>query len=202
MKKVILATHNLNKVKEIEPLLLDLKLKVSSLKEFPDFKPVSEDGRTIEENARKKASEAARGLGMWVLSDDTGLEVDALNGQPGVLSARFAGEGSSYADNNRKLLWLLRGLGLEQRTALFRCVVSLASPQGKVWSEEGILRGLILEEFRGERGFGYDPLFFIPSLGKTLAELALEEKNRISHRAQAIHKAKAHILRELLEASP
>ncbi|MBI4055778.1 MAG: RdgB/HAM1 family non-canonical purine NTP pyrophosphatase [Elusimicrobia bacterium] len=192
---LLLATQNRYKLREISSFLDGMSLRLLTLQDFPSLEPAQEDGATLEENAAKKAGAAARSTGCWALADDTGLEVAALGGAPGVFSARYGGPECDFARNIRKLLWELRGLGLEERKAVFRCVLALAPPGGEVVLEEGRLSGLIVEEARGERGFGYDPVFWIPSLGKTLAELSLEEKNRISHRSLAIRKMRVHLQR-------
>jgi XTP/dITP diphosphohydrolase len=138
----------------------------------------------------KKALTVTQYTGKMSLADDTGLEVDALQGQPGLLSARFAGEGVTYADNRRKLLSLMKDIPSHQRTARFRCVMVLALPGGKTRTVEGVVEGSITLEERGEAGFGYDPVFYLPEAGKTLAQLTFEEKNKVSHRARALEKTK------------
>jgi XTP/dITP diphosphohydrolase len=183
--KLLLATGNPHKVREISEILDDPGLELLSLKDIPGLRHAEEDGSTLEENARKKASQAAESSGLWALADDTGLEVDALGGAPGVHAARYAGEGCSFADNVRKLLRALDGVPRERRCAAFRCVVALCGPGGEHLSE-GRLEGLILDKEAGSGGFGYDPVFFVPSAGKTLAEMSALEKNRISHRAMAL----------------
>jgi XTP/dITP diphosphohydrolase len=186
--RLLLATRNRHKTKEISSLLSGASVEVVCLEDFPALKEVDEDRPTLEGNAEKKARENAAGSGLWALADDTGLEVEALNGAPGVYSARYAGEGCSYEDNCRKLLGALAGVPAEKRTAAFRTVMALCSPDGKVILEDGRLEGSITEAPRGTDGFGYDPIFQVTKLGKTLAELTLEEKNRISHRAIALEK--------------
>jgi XTP/dITP diphosphohydrolase len=168
-------------------------IRIRTLAEFPTAPEVEEDGATCEANAIKKAVEIARATGVTAVADDTGLEVDALGGRPGPFAARYAGEGATYEDNCRKLLQELAGVPHERRTARFLTVAAVASPDGAVQTTQGVLEGLITEACRGARGFGYDPVFYVPELGKTLAELAPEEKNRISHRAKAFLK-----LRDLL----
>jgi XTP/dITP diphosphohydrolase len=153
---------------------------------------VEEDGETFCDNAVKKATVIAKAIGEWALADDSGLEVDALGGAPGVYSARYAGldhHGErNDRENNAKLLKELAGVPISRRTARFRSVIALASPEGKVWTAEGICEGYIGLEPRGEKGFGYDPLFYLPEYGLTMAELTEEEKNRISHRAKAMER--------------
>lgn len=193
MKELVLATRNLDKGRELAALLGDLNIRIRTLADFSDAPEVVEDGATCEANAIKKAMEIARATGRAAVADDTGLEVDALGGRPGVYAARYAGEGATYEDNCRKLLHELKGIPPERRTARFLTVAALALPEGDVRIAHGILEGLIAETPVGLQGFGYDPVFFVPELGKTLAELAPAEKNRISHRARAFTK-----LREML----
>lgn len=183
--KVLLATRNAHKVRELSRMLEGLPIEVVGLDAFPAIGETVEDGRTLEDNARKKALEASAS-GLWSLADDTGLEVAALGGEPGVRSARYAGERCDFAANNRKLLAALAGVPPERRGATFRCVIALCSPQGKTTLREGRLEGRIAEGPSGAGGFGYDPVFFVPSLGRTLAELSEEEKNRVSHRGRAL----------------
>ena len=192
--EIVLATRNPDKVREISELLNDINLTISSLLDYPDIPPITEDGTTLYDNAIKKAKTVAKLLHKLALADDTGLEVDALAGQPGIHTARFAGPNASYADNRRKLLDLLEGIPWEQRTARFRTVVALVHPDGRTVTVEGKLEGYITFDERGAHGFGYDPIFYVPELGKTLAELPLEAKNRISHRARAINKIKPYLL--------
>ncbi|MBE3586254.1 MAG: XTP/dITP diphosphatase [Thermoanaerobacter sp.] len=184
--KLVLATRNPGKVRELSQLLSPLGYEVLSLEHFPGVPEVVEDGATFKDNAVKKATAVARHTGQLALADDSGLEVDYLGGAPGVRSARFAGEGHDDRANNEKLLRLLAGVPPEKRTARFRCVVAVATPEGKVLTTEGTCEGIIAEEPRGEGGFGYDPLFYVPSCGKTFAELEPEVKNRISHRGRAL----------------
>jgi len=188
VQTVVLATRNKHKLEEIRALIPGLNLVIKTLEDFPGAPDVTEDGETLEANAVKKATSAARFCGLWALADDTGLHVDALKGAPGVYSARYAGPGCSYADNNRKLLGELAGLEPEKRTARFRCVMALSSPDGSVVTVEGLLEGRIALSASGAGGFGYDPLFIVTGLGKTLAEITAEEKNALSHRAEAVRK--------------
>ncbi len=186
MKKIlVLATFNAHKAAEILAILPRLRLEPRTLADFPGAAPAEEDGLTLEENAVKKAAAAAGFTGEWALADDTGLEVDALGGAPGVRSARFAGGSSSPAANNALLLSRLEEVPPERRTARFVCVVALASPEGKVFTAKGLLEGRITDGARGGAGFGYDPLFELPD-GRTLAELSEAEKNAVSHRARAL----------------
>lgn len=184
--KLVLATRNKNKIKEMIELLAPSGIEALSLDQFPRIGRIEEDGRTFRENAVKKASAVCEQTGMMALADDSGLEVDCLDGAPGVFSSRFAGEGSDDRANNEKLLELLTGVPPEQRRARFRCVIAVAAPDGFVYTAEGTCEGYIAEELRGERGFGYDPLFYLPEFGKTLAELDLKTKNKVSHRGKAL----------------
>lgn len=178
-------------------MLQDLNLEVFSCLDFPDLPEVVEEGSNFQENAVKKASLVAQASGITALADDSGLEIDALGGQPGVLSARFAGDPPDYRANNWKVLEMMQNVPLPKRTARFRCVVALATPEGEVRVVEGTVSGQITFEPRGEAGFGYDPIFLIPEYGKTFAELGLEIKNRISHRARALHRTKK-VIQELM----
>ena len=200
-RKLLAATHNRGKLVELKKLLEGLPVELLTLDDLPGFPPVEETGDTFRENAVIKAALLAKESGILTVADDSGLEVDALNGQPGVYSARFAGEPPDDRRNNRKLLQMLAGVPPAQRTARFVCVIAIATPDGQVHTAEGQCEGIILTESRGEGGFGYDPLFYVPALQKTMAELTLEEKNRISHRGQALRKA-APILRGLLLGGP
>ncbi|NMB19997.1 MAG: XTP/dITP diphosphatase [Firmicutes bacterium] len=184
--RLLVASHNEHKIREIKELTAHLDLEVVGLSEAGDYPPVIEDGDTFQANARKKAVEIANLSGQLVLADDSGLEVDVLEGAPGVHSARFAGEPASDQKNNALLLEKLRDYPLEQRGAAFRCVMALAMPYGPVWLTEGVCRGVILYEARGEGGFGYDPLFYVPEYEETFAELGSQVKNRISHRYLAM----------------
>ncbi|MFA6433668.1 MAG: RdgB/HAM1 family non-canonical purine NTP pyrophosphatase [Elusimicrobiales bacterium] len=192
---VVLATRNRHKLGELLALIPGLELEFRTLADFPGAPEVVEDGKTLEENAVKKAGSAALFCGLWALADDTGLEVDALGGAPGVYSARYAGPGRSYADNNLKLLAELDGVPPGRRTARFSCVMALASPGGPVTTVEGRLEGVIALAAFGANGFGYDPLFVAAGQEKTLAELAPEEKNALSHRAAAVRKMEPYLRR-------
>ncbi len=191
---IVLASRNPKKSDELKLLLAGLPVTVRTLDEFPGVGEAVEDGRTFAENAVKKALHAARATGLAAIADDSGLEVEALNGAPGVRSARYAGEGASDGANNRKLLDSLRGRALRERRGRFRCVVALASPDGRVETAEGSCEGVILDSPRGDRGFGYDPVFFYPPLGRTFAELEPVEKHAVSHRGMAL-RAAADIIR-------
>jgi XTP/dITP diphosphohydrolase len=199
--RLVLATRNPHKVRELTRLLGTAGVEFYSCREFPDVPEVEEDGATLEENAAKKALVVARATGLPTLADDTGLEVDALGGAPGVLSARYAGEDATYEDNNRKLLKALAGVTTGDRGASFRCVVALATPEGDVHLVEGRTRGRILEAPRGSGGFGYDPLFEPLGSGRTYAEMSPAEKNEVSHRGRAVRAAGAALAELVRERS-
>ena len=196
VRELVLATRNRHKGEELVALLGDLGITIRTLDEFPNAPDVVEDGDTCEANAIKKARAIAEFTDLPAVADDTGLEVDALGGRPGVYAARYAGEDATYEDNCRKLLWELRGVPREERTARFLTVAAIALPSDGVRVAQGTLDGVIAEEASGTLGFGYDPVFLIPELGKTLAQLSADEKNRISHRAKAFAK-----MREILSSS-
>ncbi|MHB1127205.1 MAG: XTP/dITP diphosphatase [Bacillota bacterium] len=195
---MVLATRNAGKIKELRTLLKDLPVDALSLTDFPDMGEIAETGATFRENALLKAREAAERTHMISLADDSGLEVDCLGGAPGVYSARFAGEPGDDLQNNRKLLSLLRGVPMEQRTARFRCIIAIVVPGGREIVTEGSCEGMIIDRATGTEGFGYDPVFFLPELGKTMAALTMEEKNRISHRAMGFQQAVV-VLKQVLE---
>jgi len=188
--KIILATRNPHKLEEIRAIFNAGHLDVCSALDFPDIPDTIEDRDTFEGNAIKKAQELCDATGIMALADDSGLEVDALNGAPGVYSARYAGEPCDYAANNDKLLRELHGK--ENRTARFRTVIALARPNEDPITVEGICPGIIIDQLRGEHGFGYDPLFVPDGFSETFAELSAETKNKISHRARALAKASTH----------
>ena len=196
IRELVLATRNRHKVEELVALLGDLGITIHTLDEFPDAPDVVEDGDTCEANAVKKARAIAEFTGLPAVADDTGLEVDALGGRPGVYAARYAGEDATYEDNCRKLLGELMGVPRERRTARFLTVAAVALPSGGIRVAHGMLDGVIAEETSGTLGFGYDPVFLIPELGKTLAQLPADHKNTISHRAKAFTQAK-DLLREM-----
>jgi len=183
--KLLLATNNQAKVREYKSLLQDLPCELVTLAEQGINISVSEVGESLEENARLKATVLAAESQLIALADDSGLEVDALGGEPGCLSARYAGEGASDRDRINYLLTRLEGVPEEKRSARFRCVIAIATPDGKVELCSGECQGFIILAPRGEQGFGYDPVFYLPELGKTMAELPLELKNRVSHRGRA-----------------
>ncbi len=185
MPTLILATRNQGKRREIQDMLSS-DIQVLSLDAFPNAPEVIEDGETFEANAIKKAREIAKYTGLPALADDSGLVVDALNGAPGIYSARYAGEDATDKANNDKLIKNLRDIPESQRTAHFCCAMTLASPDGRVQTAEAIWEGRILTTPRGANGFGYDPLFYVPTHNATSAELSSDEKNRLSHRGQAL----------------
>lgn len=185
-KILVIATFNPHKVDEISSILPGLPFGLKALAEFPGSAPAEEDGATLEANARKKALAAARFTGHPALADDTGLEVDALGGAPGVFSARYSGADATPAANNARLLAELAGVPPAARTARFACVVALAYPDGRTAVSRGTLEGRIAQAPRGGNGFGYDPLFELTGSGLTLAEVSEGEKNGLSHRALAL----------------
>jgi len=203
---LVFATYNAGKTREIRSILKGYPLTVRDLSDFGPIPLVEENGTTFEDNAFKKAAFTAQVLGLPTLADDSGLVVPALNGAPGIYSARYAGPTASDADNNRKLLREMEGV--EDRSAVFECVLALAVPTGPALIYEGRCEGLILEEPRGSGGFGYDSLFYYPPLDKTFAELSSEEKNKVSHRGQALRELAEEFdrvliwLRHRLEEAP
>ena len=193
MRKIVVGTRNNGKVREIQTALADLPFAVVGLPET-DIPDVEETGTTFQENAILKARHYCQFTGEYCLADDSGLEVDALDGEPGVYSARYAGLDSTDAANNEKLLTVLKDVPPSGRTARFRSVLVLAGPDGSLLLVDGVCEGVILDEARGTGGFGYDPLFYMPSQGKTMAEMTIEEKNRISHRGNALNAFKHLVL--------
>ena len=199
-KILVLATNNKHKVGEISPILLSatdggkpLNIELHSAGEFGDFDP-DETGSTLEENALIKANAALTLSQLWSISDDTGLEVDALDGRPGIYAARYAGEGCSFADNINKMLGELKGVPLEKRTAKFICVIALCRPGQPPRTYRAECGGRIRLEAHGAGGFGYDPIFEVNGLNKTFAQMTLEEKNRVSHRSQAVKLLRADLV--------
>ncbi len=199
MTRLLIATNNPGKKREYQQLLAPLKLKLCTAQDLGLSITVREDGSTYAENARIKALRYLQASGLLTLADDSGLEVDALGGEPGLHSARYAGPGASDADRYRLLLQKLDGVPWEQRTARFRCVLVLTVPGGETYSTEGTCEGIIALEPQGEYGFGYDPIFYLPQYEKTMAQLPLEVKNRISHRARAVQKMLPILARILAE---
>ena len=203
MKRLILASNNKKKIKEMKEILKELNIEVKSLENENINIDVVEDGKTFEENAKKKAKEIYEFLlkrgdkNFIVLADDSGLTVEYLNGEPGIYSARYAGEHGNDKKNNEKLLKNLRGVHKENRGAKFICQLALFTERGEYFKVTGDVKGYIIEELHGEGGFGYDPLFFYEPLNKTFAQLTSEEKNQISHRGVALKELKK-IIRKFL----
>lgn len=187
---IVFASRNEGKIREIRSLFKNTRIQIRSLKDYSEVPDIDEDGETFFDNALKKAKTISEYLGETVLADDSGLEVDYLCGQPGVYSARYAGEKSSDKKNIHKLLQQLKGVPREKRGAAFRCSLVLYSPDGSFESFEGSLHGQITEEPVGGGGFGYDPVFLLPEKGVTVAQLSLDIKNKISHRADAANQFK------------
>ena len=185
---LVIASTNSGKIVEIKGLLTDYPISIKSLDDFGPIPPVVEDGETFDENAYKKASFVSRVLGLPALADDSGLVVEALDGAPGVYSARYAGENASDAQRCAKLLAAMKGK--TNRRAAFNCVISIAVPTGPALTYEAGCEGLILETPVGENGFGYDPIFYYPPLKKTFAELTRQQKSRVSHRGKALRELK------------
>ncbi|MCL0046493.1 XTP/dITP diphosphatase [Dehalococcoidales bacterium] len=196
MVKLLLATNNQGKVREYKSLLHNLPVELVTLAEQGITTVVNEVGGSLEENAKLKATLLAVRSQLLTLADDSGLEVDALGGKPGQLSAHYAGEGASDRENVNYLLEQLKGVPWSERSARFRCVIAIATPEGKVEFCSGECQGFITLEPRGKHGFGYDPIFYLPELDKTMAELPLEVKNQVSHRGQAARKI-AQVLERL-----
>ncbi|MEA3369047.1 MAG: XTP/dITP diphosphatase [Candidatus Ratteibacteria bacterium] len=196
--EIVLATRNKKKQKEIVSILKGLPIKLFSLDNFPSMPPVRENAFTFKGNAVKKAQAAAKFTSRLALADDSGLEVKALGGRPGVFSARYAGKQVTYRANNQKLLKELKGVPFSRRRAAFRCSVVLASPRKIIEVAEGECSGYILTRLRGRRGFGYDPLFYYPPYKKTFAELLPSEKNKLSHRCRALKKM-AKVIKTLVK---
>ncbi len=187
-KEIIIASRNQGKIKEFKELLSGFPINIKGLSELPPIPEPVEDGKTFEENAYKKALHVARIIGLPALADDSGLVVEALNGAPGIYSARYAGENATDEENNMKLLKEMDGIS--NRRAIFVCVISIAVPSGPALTYEGKCEGEITLYPMGENGFGYDPLFYYPPLKKTFAQMSPQEKNMVSHRAQAMNQLK------------
>lgn len=196
LTELVLASGNQGKIAEFQRLLEGLEIQVHSMKEYPEIGDIVEDGATFAENALIKARTVCQATGKAALADDSGLMVDALDGAPGIYSARFAGEQHDDEANNAKLLRLLQDVQDGARSGKFFCAIAIVLPDGREYTVEGTCPGVILRELKGQGGFGYDPLFYVPEMGKTFAELSMEEKNRISHRGHANRKA-VEILRQL-----
>ena len=195
--QLVLATNNEDKIREIRHLLDDLPVTIMTRNDFLEFPDVEETGTTLEENAVLKARAISEFCDLPALADDSGLEVDALNGAPGVYSSRYAGENVTYADNNRKLLKELEGVPDEKRTARFRCVMAICWGVDDVQTVEGVAEGFIAGESSGNSGFGYDPVFYYPPAGKRFSEMTLEEKNLVSHRGKALQEVRTVIIDRL-----
>ncbi|MBN2159895.1 MAG: XTP/dITP diphosphatase [Spirochaetes bacterium] len=194
--KLVIATNNRGKIREIRDKFSDIRgLTLVTPDSFPNPPVVVEDGNSFLENAMKKGVEIARYTNLPSMADDSGLVVDALGGRPGVHSARYGGESSTDADRNRLLLDEMKGLPPGKRGARFVCVIAIALPDGATYSAEGTCEGVIAERMTGDGGFGYDPVLYLPELGRTMAELTLEEKNLISHRAKALDAAREILLK-------
>jgi len=183
---IVIGTHNKNKKEEIRKILYGMSLPLLDLEDFDDVPDIIEDGVTFEKNAAKKALQLARFCNMCVMADDSGLEVDALDKRPGVLSARYCGENTGYEEKCLKLFEELKGVPFDKRTARFRCAIALAEPEKLHFVVEASCEGFINTEPRGRNGFGYDPIFYIPEYKQTMAEIGSDVKNRISHRALAL----------------
>jgi XTP/dITP diphosphohydrolase len=192
MDILVAATKNKGKLLEFKNMLERESFKIVSLLDFPNIE-IFETGKTFNENALLKATTVVKKTGYPALADDSGLEVTALNGKPGIFSARYAGVNATDEDNIKKLLSEMKNIPANQRQARFVCSLALVFPNGKTILEQGTLEGFITDKPRGEKGFGYDPVFFIPALGKTLSEISTDEKNRISHRAKALSKLKKRL---------
>jgi len=192
--RLLVATNNAGKIREYQDLLAGLNLELCGLLDIGITTEVDETGQTFEENARLKAAAYGQASGLLTLADDSGLEVEALGGVPGVYSARYAGKGATDADRYRKLLVALEGVPWEKRAARFRCVIALAWPNGHVEAFDGQCNGVIAFEPKGTNGFGFDPVFYMPEHGCTMAELPEEKKNRISHRAKAAMLARERLM--------
>jgi len=190
MMKLVLATHNKDKITEIKSLLQELPIEILTFSDFDHFPDVIEDRNTLEGNAEKKAREIFNITGMPSMADDTGLFVDALDGEPGVFSSRYAGENVTYEDNRKKLLDEMKDIHVEKRDAVFKTVIVFIKNNEEKYVVEGECKGYIGFEEKGEMGFGYDPIFYLKESNISFAELPLEEKNRISHRGRALQKIK------------
>ena len=189
MKQIIFATSNTGKMREIQSILADLEVPVLSMKEAGILADIEENGTSFEENALIKARAVAAAVeakGSVILADDSGLEVDALNGEPGIYSARYLGEDTPYDVKNRELIRRLEGVPEDRRTARFVCVIAAVLADGREFTVRGVIEGRIGYEQKGQGGFGYDPIFYVPEYGKTTAEMSPEEKNLISHRGKAL----------------
>lgn len=195
--QIVLATNNEDKIREMKNLLEDLPVTIMTRSDFLEFPDIEETGTTLEENARLKAAAIAQFCDLPALADDSGLEVDALDGAPGVYSSRYAGENVTYADNNRKLMADLANVPKEKRTARFRCVMVIDWGKDESDMVEGTAEGVISEDIAEGTGFGYDPVFFFPPSGKRFSQMTLDEKNAVSHRGQALRKIREVLIMRL-----
>lgn len=195
MKRIIFATGNEGKMREIREIMADLDVEIISMKEAGVEADIVEDGKSFEENAVIKARTIMELTNELVLADDSGLEIDYLNGEPGIYSARYMGEDTSYHIKNNNLIARLEGVEDEKRTARFVCAIAAAFPNGEILTVRDTIEGRIGYEERGENGFGYDPIFYLPEYGMSSAELSPEEKNKISHRGKALRKMKEELLK-------
>ena len=186
MDKIVFATTNAGKIKEIKEILADFDVEVASMKEMNITADIEENGATFEENSLIKARAVSKLTGLPALADDSGLEVDYLNGEPGIYSARYLGRDTDYDYKNNYIIKKLKDAKDEERSARFVCVISLVLPDGREFVKKGVMEGRIGYEIKGENGFGYDPIFYLPEYGKTSAEISAEEKNKISHRGKAL----------------
>lgn len=194
MEQIIFATKNKGKIKEVKSILHEFE--IISMEEACVAVEVIEDGKTFTENAIKKATEISKITGKITMADDSGLEIDFLDKKPGVYSARYLGENTPYIEKNNHILHLMENVPEQKRSARFVCAIATAFPNGKIITTQSTIEGLIAHEIKGENGFGYDPIFFVPEKGKTTAELSPEEKNAISHRGKALKKMKELLAKE------
>ena len=199
---LVLATNNDDKIKEIKYLLEDLPVTIFSRSDFLEFPDVEETGQTLKENALLKAKAVAEFCDMPALADDTGLEVDALDGAPGIYSARYAGDNVSYADNVNKLIKEMKNVPQEKRSARFRCVIAIDWNDGNIETVEGLCEGFITEDIQGDRGFGYDPVFYYPPKDKRFSQMTIEEKNMVSHRGLALQNMVGLIMEKVNKLRP
>lgn len=190
MDKIVFATTNAGKIKEIKEILADFDVEVVSMNEMNITTDIEENGTTFEENSLIKARAISKLTGLPALADDSGLEVDYLNGEPGIYSARYLGKNTGYDYKNNYIIDKLKDAKDEERSARFVCVISLVLPDGREFVKKGVMEGKIGYEIKGENGFGYDPIFYLPQYGKTSAEISAEEKNKISHRGKALREMK------------
>ena len=187
--KIVLATHNRDKCAEMEAIMKDMPIQLLTLNKFPEIEEIIEDGKTLEENALIKAKTVHKITHLPAIADDTGLEVDALGGLPGIYSARYAGENCSYSDNVNKLLKEMANIPPQKRSALFRTAIAYVDENMEL-TTEGVVEGVIIDVTKGIDGFGYDPVFYMPGMKKTYAEMSMNEKNQISHRGKAVKNMK------------